>query len=133
HGGSISITSGTAVSIAGGVGNTGVNINNANGSVTFTTLNLGTSGTRMTAQAVTIAGGAGLKNLGTFSIFTTGTAEGIHSTPPTGAITTTTGDVNSAGAAAINIAGTSAATRTPLNIQLTSLAANGGAKGLIIL
>jgi uncharacterized repeat protein (TIGR01451 family) len=132
-GGSISINSVTAGSIAGGVGNTGVNINNANGSVTFTTLNLGTSGTRMTAQAVTIAGGSGAKNLGTVSIFTTGTAEGIHSTTTTGAITTTTGDVNSAGAAAINIAGTSAATRTPLNIQLTSLAANGGAKGLIIL
>ncbi|HSE31384.1 MAG TPA: choice-of-anchor Q domain-containing protein, partial [Pyrinomonadaceae bacterium] len=132
-GGSISINSVTAASTAGGVSNTGVNINNASGSVTFTTLNLGTSGNRMTAQAVTIAGGSGAKNLGTASIFTTGTAEGIHSTTTTGAITTTTGEVNSAGAAAINIAGTSSATRTPLNVQLTSLSANGGAKGLIIL
>ena len=87
----------------------------------------------MTAQAVTIAGGSGAKSLGTVSIFTTGAAEGIHSTTTTGAISITTGTVNAAGAAAINIAGTSAGSRTPLNIDLTSLAANGGAKGLILL
>ncbi len=136
-GGAITINSVTAASIAGGAGNTGININNASGSVTFTTLNLGgdpgSGGTRMTAQAVTIAGGTGAKNLGTVSIFTTGAAEGIHSTTTTGAISITTGTVNSAGAAAINIAGTSAGSRTPLNVQLTSLAANGGAKGLILL
>jgi hypothetical protein len=131
-GGSVSITTVTAGSTAGGVGNTGVNINNANGSVAITTLNLGTSGTRMTAQAVTIAGGSGTKNLGTVSIFTTGSAEGVHSTTTTGAISFI-GSVDSAGAAAVNIAGTSAASRTPLNVQLTSLAANGGAKGLILL
>jgi hypothetical protein len=132
-GGSIGINSVTAGSIAGGVGNTGININNAAGSVTFTTLNLGTSSTRMTAQAVTIAGGSGAKSLGTVSIFTTGAAEGIHSTTTTGAISITTGSIDSAGAAAVNIAGTSAGSRTPLNVQLTSLAANGGAKGLILL
>ncbi len=133
-GGAISINSVTAGSTAGGVGNTGVNINNANGSVTFTTLNLGTSGNRMTAQAITIAGGSGAKNLGTIAVFTTGSAEGIHSTTTTGAISTASAStVNSAGAAAINIAGTSAASRTPLNIELASLAANGGAKGLILL
>ncbi len=132
-GGSISITTVTAGTTAGGVSNTGVNINNAAGSVTFTNLSLGTSGTRMTAQAVTIAGGSGAKNLGTVSIFTTGAAEGIHSTTTTGAISILSGTVNAAGAAAINIAGTSAATRTPLNVQLTSIAANGGAKGLILL
>lgn len=136
-GGSVSITTVTAGSIAGGAGNTGVNINNANGSVTFTTLSLGgdpgSGGTRMTAQAVTIAGGSGAKTLGTVSIFTTGAAEGIHSTTTTGAISITTGTVNSAGAAAINVAGTSAGSRTPLNVQLTSLAANGGARGLILL
>jgi hypothetical protein len=38
--GAISITTVTAGSIAGGVGNTGVNINNANGSVSIATLNL---------------------------------------------------------------------------------------------
>jgi hypothetical protein len=132
-GGSITINSVTAGSVAGGVGNTGININAAAGSVAFTTLNLGTSGTRMTAQAVTIAGGSGTKNLGTVSIFTTGAAEGIHSTTTTGAISITTGTVDAAGAAAVNIAGTSAGSRTPLNVQLTSLAANGGAKGLILL
>jgi hypothetical protein len=131
-GGSISISTVTAGSTAGGVGNTGVNINNANGSVTISDLNLGTSGTRMTAQAVTIAGGSGAKTLTDVSIFTTGAAEGIHSTTTTGAITIGTGEVNSAGAAAINIAGTSAATRTPLNVQLTALSANGGTKGLIL-
>ncbi|HKR12115.1 MAG TPA: Ig-like domain-containing protein, partial [Pyrinomonadaceae bacterium] len=130
-GGSIGINSVTAGSVAGGVGNTGININNANGSVAFTTLNLGTAANRMTAQAVTIAGGSGAKSLGAVSIFTTGSAEGVHSTTTTGAVSMT-GSVDSAGAAAVNIAGTSAASRTPLNVQLTSLAANGGARGLIL-
>ncbi|HUR96718.1 MAG TPA: Ig-like domain-containing protein, partial [Pyrinomonadaceae bacterium] len=131
-GGAISITTVTAGSIAGGVGNTGININNANGSVTFTTLNLGTSGTRMTAQPVTIAGGSGAKSLGTVNIFTTGAAQGIVSTTTTGAITIATGNINSAGAAAVNIAGTSAASLTPINIQLVSVNANGGASGILV-
>ena len=131
-GGSVSIATVTAGSIAGGVGNTGVNINNAGGSVTITTLNLGTSGTRMTAQAVTIAGGAGAKTFTTVSIFTTGTAQGIVSTTSTGSITIGAGTVDTAGAAALNLAGTSNASRTPLNIQLQQVKTTGGASGIVL-
>lgn len=48
----------------------------------------------------------------------------------TGAITTTSGTIATTNAAAIDIAGTSAASRTPLNIQLTSVSANGGTNGI---
>jgi hypothetical protein len=131
-GGAISITTVTAGSTAGGVGNTGVNINNANGSVTITTLNLGTSGTRMTAQAVTITGGSGAKSLGTISVFTTGAAQGVVSSNTTGSITITDGTVDTAGASAFNLAGTSNASRTPLNIQLDTVNANGGSNGIAL-
>ena len=131
-GGSISITTVTAGSIAGGVGNTGVNINNANGSVSITTLNLGTSGTRMTAQAVTISGGSGAKSFTNLSIFTTGAAIGFSSSNTTGSITIGDGTVDTAGASAFNIAGTSNASRTPLNIQLDSVNTNGGSNGIAL-
>lgn len=131
-GGSIGINSVTAGSTAGGVGNTGININNAGGSVSFTTLNLGTSGTRMTQTAVTIAGGSGAKSLGTVSIFTTGAAQGVVSTTSTGSITIGDGEVDTAGAAAFNLAGTSNASRTPLNIQLDTVNTSGGSTGIVL-
>lgn len=135
-GGSVTL-SGT---VTGGPSSTGVHIGDTtavNGNVSFTTLNLGASAntcpTRMTNQALTIAGGTGAYSLGAVNICTTGTAEGIHSTThATGAITISSGAVDSVGGAAINIAGTSAASRTPLNVQLTSVSANGGVKGLIL-
>ena len=131
-GGAISISTVTAGSTAGGVGNTGVNINNANGSVTITTLNLGTSGTRMTAQAVTITGGSGAKSFSAVSVFTTGSAQGIVSTNTTGSITIGDGTVDTAGASALNLAGTSNASRTPLNIQLDTVNTNGGSNGIAL-
>jgi hypothetical protein len=131
-GGSIGIATVTAGSVAGGVGNTGVNINNANGSVSITTLNLGTSGTRMTAQAVTITGGSGAKSFTAISIFTTGAAQGFVSSNVTGSITIGDGSVDSAGASAFNLTGTSNASRTPLNIQLDTVNTNGGANGIAL-
>ncbi|HEX2271523.1 MAG TPA: Ig-like domain repeat protein, partial [Pyrinomonadaceae bacterium] len=131
-GGSIGINSVTAGSVAGGVGNTGININNANGSVAITTLNLGTSGTRMTSTAVTIAGGSGAKTFNTISIFTTGAAQGVVSTTTTGAITIGDGTVDTAGAPAFNLAGTSNGIRTPLNIQLDTVNTNGGSAGIVL-
>ncbi|OLE53202.1 MAG: hypothetical protein AUG51_14295 [Acidobacteria bacterium 13_1_20CM_3_53_8] len=123
----------TSSSIAGGVTSTGVNINNANGNVSFSTLNIGTSGTRTTAQAVTVTGGSGTKSLGVVSIFTSGASGvGIGSTSSTGAISTTSGTVDASGAAAINIVGVSAASKTPLNMQLTKVSANGGSNGIFL-
>jgi hypothetical protein len=122
-GGTITINSVTAASTAGGVGNTGININNANGNVTFTTLNLGTSGTRMTAQALTVNGGTGTYGLGTISILTNA-ASGIVATNADGTLNVTTGSVDSSGATAINIDGP--AGLTTLGMTLTSVTSAGG-------
>ena len=120
--------------VTGGASSTGVNINNAGGSVSFTaTLTLGTSGARTANQAVTISGGSGTKSFNILSIFTTGASGvGFASTNSTGSITIASGTVNAAGAAAVNIAGTASNNRTPLNVQLTTVAATGGGNGLIL-
>ncbi|HEX8501244.1 MAG TPA: Ig-like domain-containing protein [Pyrinomonadaceae bacterium] len=129
-GGSISIATVTAGSTAGGVANTGVNINAANGSVSFTTLNLGTSTSRMTAQAVTITGGSGAKSLGTVSIFTAG-VKGISATDSIGAVSNTTGAVDTNGAAAataVFIDGPGG--RTPIDLLFTAITTNGVAEAV---
>lgn len=130
-GGSIGINAVTAGSTAGGVGNTGININNANGSVAFTTVDLGTSGTRMTQTALTITGGSGAISLGTIDIFTTGTAQGIAGSNGSGSITNNSAStINTLGAAAVNIDGP--AGRTPLNLQFTSINTSGGSNGIVL-
>ncbi|MBD0369759.1 MAG: DUF11 domain-containing protein [Pyrinomonadaceae bacterium] len=112
---------------------TGVNLNTNTGNVSFTTLNLGTSGTRLGSTAVTITGGSGTKSLGTVSIFTTsGSGTGISSSNSTGAVTVTGGDVNSAGAPALNIVGVSNVSTTPVNLVFTSVSANGGQRGIVL-
>lgn len=74
-GGSVSFPGGA---VTGGAGSLGVRINNADGNATFADLNLGTMGSPMTNQALTLSGGSA----GTFAfagtqIFTTG-ARGVH-------------------------------------------------------
>jgi hypothetical protein len=117
--------------VTGGASSTGVNINAANGNVTFTSLTHGTSGTRTANQAVTINGGTGTYSLGTVSIFTTGgTAKGISALNADGALNSTAGTVNAAGAPAIDIDGP--AGLTTLGMTLTTVSANGGGYGLRI-
>lgn len=128
-GGSVSFTN--AGGVNGNASSTGVRINNADGNVTFTAINLGSSGSRLSSNGVTISNGAGQKNLGALNIFTTGSGEGVHATSSTGQITAT-GSIDSNGAAAFNIVGTSAANRTPLNVQLTKVNATGGANGIVL-
>lgn len=125
-GGTISV--GTAT---GGFASTGVNVNAANGNVTFTNLTLGASGGRMASPAVTIDGGTGTYSLGTVSIFTTGgTAKGIGAVNADGTINATAGTVDAAGAPAIDVDGP--AGLTTLGMTLTSVSANGGANGLLL-
>ncbi|MDQ3743497.1 MAG: cadherin-like domain-containing protein, partial [Acidobacteriota bacterium] len=99
-GGSISFTDSTN-GVTGGSTSTGININAAAGNVSFAKLTLGTSGSRMVNQAVTIAGGSGTFSLGTVSIFTTG-AQGIVASSTTGTINITTGTVDTTLQRAIN-------------------------------
>ncbi len=127
-GGTITFQTGT---ITGGANSAGININNANGNVTFSNgMTLGTSGARMVNQAVTITGGTGTYSLGAVSIFTTGTAKGIVSTDHSGTVGTTSGTVNSAGATAVQV--THASSTTALQISLTSVSANGGTSGITL-
>jgi uncharacterized repeat protein (TIGR01451 family) len=118
--------------ITGGSSSTGVNINAANGTVTFSNgMTLGTSGSRMTNQAVTIAGGTGTYSLGVVSIFTNN-ASGIVATNADGTINCAAGSVvDSSGATAININGP--AGQTSLGMSLTSVTSAGGtADGIFI-
>jgi hypothetical protein len=120
--------------ITGGASSTGVHIGDTSvvsGNVSFTTLNLGTSGARMTSQAVTITGGTGTYSLGTVSIFTTGaSAQGIVATNADGTLNSTAGTVDASGARAVNISGP--AGLTTLGMTLTSVSANGGPNGISI-
>ena len=131
-GGSVTL-SGT---ITGGASSLGVHIGDtstANGNVSFTTLNLGTIGARMTNQAVTITNGGSTTaySLGAVGIFTSGaTAQGIAATNLDGTLNLTSGTVDAAGARAINIDGP--AGKTTLGMTLTKVSANGGANGISI-
>jgi hypothetical protein len=127
-------TTGGTVSVAtvtAGAASTGVNINAANGGVTFTSLTHGTSGTRTNNQAVTINGGTGTYSLGAVSLFTNGgAARGIFAANADGTLAITSGVVNAAGAAAIDIDGP--AGLTTLGLALTSVHANGGQNGVLV-
>ncbi len=126
-GGAINFTTGT---VTGGASSTGVNINNANGNVSFANLTLGTSGSRMTNQAVTITGGTGTYSLGNVSIFTNN-AQGIVATNADGTLNSTSGAVDTGTATAINLDGP--AGLTTLGMTLTSVTSSGGsATGIII-
>jgi len=134
--GTISNTVTFGGTVTGGASSSGVHIGDTsavNGNVSFTTLNLGTSVSRMTSQAVTITNGgsAAIYSLGTVSIFTTGaSAQGIAANSFDGVLNSTAGTVDASGAAAINISGP--AGFTALGMTLTKVAANGGTSGIIL-
>jgi hypothetical protein len=115
--------------ITGGASSLGVHIGDTsavNGNVTFTTLNLGTSGARMTNQAVTIGSAStstGTYGLGTIAIFTSG-AKGLGCLNADGTLNVTGGTIDSSGATAIDIDGP--AGLTTLSIPLTSVNSAGG-------
>ena len=121
--------------ITGGASSTGININAANGNVTFSNgMTLGTNAARMTNQAITINGGTGTYGLGAISVFTNG-AQGLASIDANGTLnatgavnTTNTGAV--ANLAAVRIDGP--AGLTTLGITFSSVNANATAFGIIV-
>ena len=124
-GGSVSFSS----TITGGASSLGIHIGDtsaANANITFTTLNLGTAGARMTNQAVTIANGnAGLTYaLGTFAVFTNN-AKGIVATNFDGTLNcSSTSTVDTSNATALDIDGP--AGLTTLGMTLVSVNSAGG-------
>ncbi len=129
----ISGTTGGGITLAGtltgGASSAGVQLGLVNGNVTLGTLALGTSGARMTSQAVTVTGGSGTYSLGSVSIFTTG-QKGIVATDADGTVNISSGRVDSANAAAIDIDGP--AGLTTLGVSLTRVDSTGGSYGLRI-
>ncbi|HBB88705.1 MAG TPA: hypothetical protein DC047_13930 [Blastocatellia bacterium] len=134
-GGSVGFTGTvTGSSVAGGVTGTGININAGNGNVSFSTLNLGTSGTRMTNQAVTITNGTGTYGLGAVSIFTSNIS-GIVSTNADGTLNSTSGTVDTIGASAISIDGPAGLTTLGMTLTAVNVDKNGAtipAKGISV-
>lgn len=102
---------------------TGVNLSSVNGNLTFANLNLGTVANRLTNGAVTITGGAGIYNLGSVSIFTTG-ATGINAINADGTISSTSGTVDATNGTALNISGPAGLTN--LGLTLTTVNSSGG-------
>ncbi len=119
--------------ITGGAVSTGININNANGNVTFSNgMTMGTSGARMTNQAITIAGGTGTYGLGVISVFTNN-AQGLVATNADGTINATgVVDATNTGAAAnlaaIRIDGPGGL--TTLGLSFTNVSASATAFGI---
>jgi hypothetical protein len=112
--------------ITGGASSLGVHIGDTsavNGNVSFTTLNLGTSGA-MTNQAITITNGpsGATYGLGAISVFTNN-AQGLVANNFDGTLNAT-GTVNTSNSTAINIDGP--AGLTTLGISLTSVTSAGG-------
>lgn len=133
----ISSTTGGAVNFTdnvtnGGTANRGIQLTSVGGNVSFNTINLGTSVSRITQQAVTITNGssAATYNLGTVNIFTTGQV-GISATGFDGNLNITAGTVDATGATAISIDGP--AGLTTLNMPLTNVSASGGTNGISII
>lgn len=57
---------------------------------------------------------------------------GFYATNNTGTITTTSGTINTTNQPAVEIVGTSAANRTPINITFDSVSSNGAANGILV-
>ena len=126
----VASTTGGTVTLSGtitaGASSTGVYINTVNGTVTFTTLNLGTSGSRMTSSGVNINAGTGTVSLGTVDIYTTGVAA-INATAADGVINSTGGTVDAASGSAIAISG--AVGFVQLGMTLTTVNSTGSTGG----
>ena len=125
----------TGTAVTGGASSLGVHIGDTsavNGSVSFAELNLGTSGARMTNQAVTITNGgsAATYSLGVVSIFTNNVT-GIGATNFDGTLNSTSGTVDCNQGSSVSIDGPGGL--TTLGMTLTKLVSDGGsATGLNI-
>jgi uncharacterized repeat protein (TIGR01451 family) len=106
----------------------GVRVHNVAGTASFgntTVNNSAATGVALTDNAAGV----------TFSDLDIAPAAGqraLHATNNTGRITSTSGVVSATGATAVEAVGPSAASRTPLNVQLTSVSAGGGPNGIVL-
>ncbi|MGH9948455.1 MAG: beta strand repeat-containing protein, partial [Pyrinomonadaceae bacterium] len=109
---------------------TGVSVSN---SVTGGTFNFGNTTTTGTAgTGVLLSGNANSLTFSVLNLTPNSGQRGLQATNNTGTITTTSGTISTTNGVAVEIVGTSAASRTPLNMQLTSVSANGGVNGILV-
>ncbi|MFL6227322.1 MAG: beta strand repeat-containing protein, partial [Pyrinomonadaceae bacterium] len=127
-GGTVAFNTGTVTSTGS---STGININAANGNVSFTGYTHGTGvAARLATQAVTITGGTGTYSLGALNIFTNNVT-GVGATNADGTINSTSGTVDSSNGSAVSIDGP--AGLTTLGMALTRVdSAGGSADGISI-
>jgi len=107
---------------------TGVSVSNSVSGGTFNFGNMTVSGTAGTG--VLLSGNANSLTFSALNLTPNSGQRGFHATNNTGTITTTSGTISTTNGVAVEIVGTSAANRTPLNIQLTTVNADGGVNGI---
>ena len=127
------VTFGATTVTKSGAGNA-INIANtgaAAGNITFTSVTLGTAGTRLTGPAINIVNTGGTNtsvyDFGAVSIFTNA-ATGVIATNVDGTINMSSGTVDVTGAGALNISGP--AGFTTLGMTLTTVNSNGGTNNI---
>ncbi|MFN7117489.1 MAG: Calx-beta domain-containing protein, partial [Saprospiraceae bacterium] len=108
----------------------GINLNDVNGNVTFSTLNLGTSVTRLSAgPAINIVNGTGTYNLGTIAVFTNGITA-LSASGADGTLNITTGTIDATSGTAVSIDGP--AGLTTLGISLEKVSSTNATNGIFI-
>ena len=143
-GSTVSSTSGPAVDLDGISANinfsttfstnssgSGVIVESVSGSASFGTTTVNGSD----ATGVVMADNSAAVTFSDLDIAPDAGQRALHATNNTGTITSSSGVITSSGEVAVEITGTSSANRTPLNIQLESLSADGtntAASGLVL-
>jgi hypothetical protein len=109
---------------------TGMGISVGSSSATLSFANTSVSGSGGTGVSLTSnSGGITFADL---DISPDSGQRGLHATSNTGTLTTTSGTISTTSNTAVEIAGVSSASRTPLAMQLTSVSANGGPHGIFL-
>jgi uncharacterized repeat protein (TIGR01451 family) len=125
-GGIVSVTGAAAFTNPGG---RCVDIQDSTAAVTFADLNA----TQCGGTGVFLDDNSGNVTFADLDISPDSGQRGIQAQEPhAGAITSTSGTISTTNQPAVDVAGTSAASRTPLNVRLTSVSANGGNNGVIL-
>ncbi|HEU4388570.1 MAG TPA: Ig-like domain-containing protein, partial [Blastocatellia bacterium] len=128
--GSLSIAT-TTITDAAGIG---ISVGSSSGTIGFGTTSItnpdanatGGTGVSLTSDSATIT-------FGDLDITPETGQRGFHATSCTGTITTTSGDIVTSGATAVEIVGVSSGSRTPLNMALTKTTATGSpANGILL-
>jgi uncharacterized repeat protein (TIGR01451 family) len=125
---------GVATNISNSTG-TGISVQNtaAGGTMNFgntTVSGSGNANSDATGTGVFLNLNAGAVSFGALNISPDTGERGLHSTGSTGSITTASGTVTTTNAAAFEVSGVSNASRTPLNVQLTTVNVTGGGNSI---